>query len=199
MTSIIKFTALTGGASPDPSRRSQESGTPQPHCYLLQLDDFRILLDCGWDLSFGSDYVTNGTLESVVPKVDAVLVSYPDVLHLGALPYAVGKFGINCPIYATGPVYKMGQMFLYDSFQDRANVEDFDLFSLDEVDKTFDMMTQLKYNQTLELKGKGEGIAITPLAAGHMIGGTVWKIVKDGEEASLRMSNALWVPIGRQR
>ena len=30
--------------------------------------------------------------------------------------------------------------------------------------------------------GKGHGIQITPLPAGHMIGGTIWKIVKDGEE-----------------
>lgn len=30
--------------------------------------------------------------------------------------------------------------------------------------------------------GKGNGITITPYAAGHMIGGTMWKIVKDGEE-----------------
>ena len=25
--------------------------------------------------------------------------------------------GLNCPIYATVPVYKMGQMFLYDVYQ----------------------------------------------------------------------------------
>lgn len=31
-------------------------------------------------------------------------------------------------------------------------------------------------------KGKGHGLTITPYAAGHMIGGTMWKIVKDGEE-----------------
>ncbi len=30
--------------------------------------------------------------------------------------------------------------------------------------------------------GKGEGIVITPLSAGHMIGGAIWKIPKDGEE-----------------
>ena len=30
--------------------------------------------------------------------------------------------------------------------------------------------------------GKGHGLIITPYAAGHMIGGTMWKIVKDGEE-----------------
>lgn len=32
------------------------------------------------------------------------------------------------------------------------------------------------------LTGKGHGLSITPLPAGHMIGGTIWKIVKDGEE-----------------
>lgn len=153
-----------------------------PHCYLLQLDECRILLDCGWDLNFTADFVTNGTLQSALGKIDAVLLSYPDLLHLGALPYAVGKLKLSCPIYCTGPVYKMGQMFMYDAFLSRENVEDFSLFTLDEVDKAFDMMTQLKYNQSVQLKGRGEGIIITPIPAGHMIGGTVWKINKDGEE-----------------
>jgi len=30
--------------------------------------------------------------------------------------------------------------------------------------------------------GKGHGLQITPLPAGHMIGGTMWKIVKEAEE-----------------
>lgn len=54
-----------------------------------------------------------------VHQVDAVLLSHPDPLHLGALPYAVGKLGLNCTIYATIPVYKMGQMFMYDLYQVR--------------------------------------------------------------------------------
>ncbi len=115
-------------------------------------------------------------------KIDAVLLTYPDLLHLGGLPAIVGKLGLSCPIYATVPIYKMGQMFLYDAFQARHNVEDFNVFTLDEVDKAFEMITQLKYNQSLALKGKGEGIVITPLPAGHMLGGALWKIVKDGEE-----------------
>jgi len=28
----------------------------------------------------------------------------------------------------------------------------------------------------------GHGLTITPHPAGHMVGGTIWKIVKDGEE-----------------
>jgi len=32
------------------------------------------------------------------------------------------------------------------------------------------------------VSGKGHGLQITPLPAGHMIGGTMWKIVKEAEE-----------------
>ncbi len=69
----------------------------------------------------------------------------------------------------------------------------------------FDLIVQVKYSQTVQLKGtgvvdddhwlctvfqphplsppgKGHGLTITPYAAGHMVGGTMWKIVKDGEE-----------------
>ena len=52
-----------------------------------------------------------------LPQIDAVLLSFPDPLHLGALPYLVGKCGLHCPIYATVPVFKMGQMFMYDLYQ----------------------------------------------------------------------------------
>ena len=44
-----------------------------------------------------------------MPKVDAVLLSYPDL--------TVGKLGLTDPVYATVQVYKMGQMFLYDIYQ----------------------------------------------------------------------------------
>ena len=34
----------------------------------------------------------------------------------------------------------------------------------------------------LRVLGRGHGLSITPYAAGHMIGGTMWKIMKEGEE-----------------
>lgn len=52
-----------------------------------------------------------------IHQIDAVLLSHPDGFHLGALPYLVGKCGLNCPVYATIPVYQMGQMFMYDLHQ----------------------------------------------------------------------------------
>lgn len=151
-----------------------------PPCYILQVDEFRFLLDCGWNEKFDPDFMKE--LRRHANQIDAVLLSYPDPLHLGALPYMVGKCGLSCPIYATIPVYKMGQMFMYDLFQSWHNNSEFSLFTLDDVDAAFDKIVQLKYNQSVSMKGKGFGLTITPLPAGHMIGGTIWKIVKIGEE-----------------
>uniref|UniRef100_A0A182NLA6 Cleavage and polyadenylation specificity factor subunit 2 n=1 Tax=Anopheles dirus TaxID=7168 RepID=A0A182NLA6_9DIPT len=151
-----------------------------PPCYILQVDDVRFLLDCGWDEKFDQTFIKE--IKKYVHTIDAVLLSYPDGSHLGALPYLVGKLGLNCPIYATIPVFKMGQMFMYDMFMSHYNMHDFDLFTLDDVDAAFDKIVQLKYNQSVAMKGKGYGITITPLPAGHLIGGTIWKIVKVGEE-----------------
>lgn len=142
MTSIIKLHAISGAMD------------ESPPCYILQVDELRILLDCGWDENFDQDFIRElkrcDIRETVicrsniyillillifinlcifihfslyhyvsrhVNQIDAVLLSYPDPLHLGALPYLVGKCGLNCPIYATIPVYKMGQMFMYDMYQ----------------------------------------------------------------------------------
>lgn len=112
-------------------------------------------------------------------------VSFENILTFlssGALPYLVGKCGLNCDVYATVPVFQMGQMFAYDLYQSKHNYENFTLFTLDDVDSAFDRVTQVKYNQTITLQGRGEGMTITPLPAGHMLGGTIWKIVKDGGE-----------------
>ena len=47
MTSIIKFTALSG----------VDGETPP--CYVLQVDEFKFLLDCGWDENFNMDLIKN--------------------------------------------------------------------------------------------------------------------------------------------
>ncbi|XP_063387739.1 probable cleavage and polyadenylation specificity factor subunit 2 [Cydia fagiglandana] len=168
MTSIIKLHCLSG------------AGDETPPCYVLQVDEFKFLLDCGWDEKFDMEFIKE--LKRHVNSIDAVLLSHSDPMHLGALPYAVGKLGLNCPIYATLPVYKMGQMFMYDLYQAHKNVSDFDLFTLDDVDAAFDSIVQLKYNQSVDMKGKGLGLRITPLPAGHSLGGTIWRIAAPGEE-----------------
>ncbi|CAM6100385.1 unnamed protein product [Calypogeia fissa] len=153
-----------------------------PLCYMLQVDGFRFLLDCGWTDSF--DVSQLQPLASVASTIDAVLLSYPDTMHLGALPYAVGKLGLTATVYCTLPVHRMGQMYMYDHYLSRRAVSNFDTFNLDDVDTAFhpSNSVQLKYSQHYPLQGKGEGIIITPYAAGHLLGGTIWKITVDAED-----------------
>lgn len=45
MTSIIKLQALSGAID------------ESPPCYLLQIDEVKILLDCGWDEKFDPNFI----------------------------------------------------------------------------------------------------------------------------------------------
>lgn len=158
--------------------------------YLLTIDGFNILLDCGWNSAFDPKYLEN--LAKVAPSIHVVLLSHPDIAHLGALPYAVANLGLTATIFSTLPVWRMGQMFMYDAFLSLEAQYAFDVFNLDDVDAAFEVSSQsqkspryhlLKYQQQFPLDPfpNGKGIVITPHAAGHMLGGAVWDIKKDTE------------------
>jgi cleavage and polyadenylation specificity factor subunit 2 len=154
-----------------------------PVAYLLEVDGVCILLDCGWDEKFDVELLE--PLRAVVSKIDLVLLSYPDLAHIGALPYAIKNFGLNAPIYCTGPVYQMGMFYLYDTCTNMVNFDKFDLNDIDaafQENENFPLANRLNYQQKLALTGAGAGITITPFPAGHLIGGTIWKISKEADD-----------------
>jgi cleavage and polyadenylation specificity factor subunit 2 len=91
------------------------AGEDEPLCYLLELDGFKILLDCGWDYNF--DVALLAPLAQIVNQIDIILLSHPDIYHLGALPYLVGQLHYTGKIYATEAVWRMGQAFMRDVHQ----------------------------------------------------------------------------------
>lgn len=151
-----------------------------PLSYLVSIDGFNFLIDCGWNDHFDNSLLQ--PLSRVASTVDAVLLSHPDTFHLGALPYAMKQLGLSAPVYATEPVYRLGLLTMYDQYLSRKQVSEFDLFTLDDVDSAFQSVTRLTYSQNHYMSGKGEGIVIAPLVAGHLLGGTTWRITKDGED-----------------
>ena len=174
----------------------------------MQVYDLVILLDCGWDERCSKELLS--PLKDVSGHLDAVLLTHPDPLHLGALPVLVrpplcgsgyqitsihcacalyldmlwhlgqevlrsscrcqaveplgcisiciglqvGQLKCTAPIYATYPVNKMGQMFLYDQCLNRAAVSEFDAYDLNDVDAAFAHITTLKYQQVFSLSGE---------------------------------------------
>ena len=114
-----------------------------PVSYLLRVNQITFLLDCGWDDAYDTSLleplqqasmhqaVTSSrrvlfskltVAKQVAQDIDVVLLSHADPQHIGALPYVVARLGVRAPIYATLPVYKMGQMFLYDQCLSRQQV-----------------------------------------------------------------------------
>ena len=84
MSSLVKFTPLCGARS------------EQPLCYLLEIDEACILLDCGWDEAF--DVALLRKLMKIAPSIDAVLLTHCDLNHLGALPYLFSKGNMKAKV-----------------------------------------------------------------------------------------------------
>ncbi|KAG0368815.1 cleavage and polyadenylation specificity factor subunit 2 [Gamsiella multidivaricata] len=166
-SNYIRFTALSGAKS--------ESAL----CYLLEIDEAKILLDCGWNDAFDVEDLKQ--LRRIAKDVDACLLSHSTLHHLGALAYAKSNLGLRAQTYATFPVMDMGRLSLYDIWQSKRATEDFTTFNLEDIDQAFEAITCLRYQQPTELSGKCKGITITASSAGHTVGGTVWKISKDTE------------------
>ncbi|KAF8204818.1 beta-lactamase-like protein [Pholiota molesta] len=115
---MITFTPLSGAA---------RSSTTTPLAYLLQVDDVRILIDCGspdWapepspfdpSTSTTEDQPPSWTeyteaLQKLAPTIDLVLLSHGDLAHSGLYPYAYSRWGLTAPAYSTLPVQAMGRI-----------------------------------------------------------------------------------------
>ncbi|THG98212.1 hypothetical protein EW026_g3930 [Hermanssonia centrifuga] len=116
---MITFTPLSGAA---------RSSRKTPLAYLLQVDDVRILLDCGspdWCPEEASSSTVKEedlaesayhweqycqALKQHAPAVDLVLLSHGDLAHSGLYPYAYAHWGLTAPAYTTLPVQAMARI-----------------------------------------------------------------------------------------
>ena len=74
----VAFTPLYGVHSTDPC------------CYLLEVDEARILLDCGWNDAYDPSLL-EPLRKAIADRIDLVLITHSEIEHLGALPYAAAK------------------------------------------------------------------------------------------------------------
>jgi Cft2 family RNA processing exonuclease len=104
------------------------------------------------------------SVNSVAPRVDALLLSHADIRHLGAYPYALAHLGLNCPVYGTLPMQYMGRLELRDIYLSRRDVEDFKLFTIDDIEAAFNRIITLKHSQPVQLEGTCVYISVTATA-----------------------------------
>ncbi|KAF5388054.1 hypothetical protein D9615_000560 [Tricholomella constricta] len=130
---MITFTPLSGAA---------RSSQTKPLAYLLQVDDVRILLDCGapdWAPEPAHTIIPDGaeepsyhwetycnSLRECAPTIDLVLLSHGDLAHTGLYPYAYSRWGLKAPAYTTLPVQAMGRIAVSEDVEGIRDEEDVD-------------------------------------------------------------------------
>ncbi|CAD6934083.1 unnamed protein product [Tilletia controversa] len=115
---------------------AHEREPPKVSAYLLQIDDIRVLVDCGSTEDFvfpaqeglgegkgrakaeagdameteEDDADADEEKKKIAPTVDLLLLSHSTLPHLGLYAYARARLGLRCPVFATMPVQAMGKL-----------------------------------------------------------------------------------------
>ena len=189
-TSLLYLTSLVN--------ESLENSTYKPYCYLLEIDNTKILLDCGAGIS------SNGTIfcpivqsfKAQLKDVALVLCSHASLEFIGGLPLILPILPANVPIYMTLATQCMARI-LFSDFQssicineeadegtgggrlaDIARVSHSQPYSQTAIEHLFKRIVTLRYSQSFT----SENILISPFAAGASLGGAYWRIRKGTDD-----------------
>lgn len=152
------------------------SRNDQCYCFLLSIGEDNILLDCGWTPEFCLEDIKE--LDKIVTAktpICAILLSQPDIAHMGALPYVYGKEDFSAPTYCPLPLRNEGIYLLANELISKKRRQPFDLFSEEDIRKTIKHFLSAGYEKKNTIESKN-GLSITVHKAGNKIGGSVWVI-----------------------
>ena len=199
MSNAIRFTPLLG--SKNGSGLSEDS-----FCGLLEVDQYRILMDCGLpeifpfalelsqnpSISKLVDYSKSfaDALNSLAPSLDAILISHCDMRFVGALPLIIELLEPRCNILATAPVsFFIKSVILnnyeevcqtYGLFDDPSTSNTLGAvrppFTKAQVESVFRKLIPLRYYQSVAISNKAGIINFSPYPSGTTIGGAFWRI-----------------------
>lgn len=192
----LRLTQLYGSAA-----ESQASASA-PYSYLFEVDGVRILLDCGWNDTFETEYLDR--LKPYLATVDAVLLSTPEINSCGALPFVMEHLPPGAFVAAAGSTAKIGlhgllHPFLYQ-FPSATDfvLKEGEVFT-QTVDKIYSAFRNIRepYGGKVVVKNKDVSVECLCTFAGRMLGGYGWKIQYQVDEVfycpdfSLKPSYAL--------
>jgi metallo-beta-lactamase family protein len=84
-------------------------------CHLLEIDNFKLLIDCGLFQGQWQNYLKNwDALGFKAKEIDAVILTHAHLDHCGRLPLLTQQ-GFKGKIYATAPTIKIAEIILADN------------------------------------------------------------------------------------
>jgi cleavage and polyadenylation specificity factor subunit 2 len=155
--------------------------TQRAACYVLDVDDCRILLDCGWTEAFDNNVVQQ--LQAIAATIDVVALSHATLEHSGALPVLMAKLKCKGAVLSTRPVHRMGQLCAEAACHSKLRDPSFEAFNAEDVVAAFQWSQYGgHFNQLRFLEEKAiKGVTLSPLLASHSLGGSAWRISKGAE------------------
>lgn len=147
---------------------------------LVELNDYKILLDCGIRQSAGKDPLPDFRKIQELGGVDAVIISHAHMDHTGTLPLISKEYPL-ASIYATIMTIDLTRVLLYDSIKLMNRKEEgIPVYAAAHVEALFTRMRGCRFEETLEIL---PGVKLTMYPAGHIAGAAC--IFLESKEGSL--------------
>lgn len=147
---------------------------------LIELNGYRLLLDCGIRQSAGKDPLPDFRKIQELGGVDAIIISHAHMDHTGTLPLISKEYPL-APVYATVMTIDLTRVLLYDSIKLMNRKEEgIPVYAATDVEALFTRMHGCRFEETLEIL---PGIKLTMYQAGHIAGAAC--IFLESKEGSL--------------
>jgi metallo-beta-lactamase family protein len=148
--------------------------------FLLQLEDgYKILIDCGTDMSNRRSDFQNEGFPFYASEIDLVLLTHAHIDHSGRIPLLINS-GYTGQILCTAPTLDLTNLLLRDcaslNVKRIKRIQNQIRFSSDEiqglflekqVDDASDHFVAISFNKRFEIK---EGLHVTFIPTGHLLG-----------------------------
>lgn len=167
------------------------AGTVTGSRFLLEIDDLKILVDCGLFQGLKEYRLRNWESFPIDPAaIDMIFLTHAHIDHTGYLPKLV-KEGFSGPIYGTSPTLELVEILLLDAGKLQEEEAKFaqkkgyskhekpaPLFTIQDAERVFPLLQPLEFGEEQVLAGC---LKVTAYNAGHILGAAILKIKIKGD------------------
>lgn len=167
------------------------AGTVTGSRFLLEIDDLKILVDCGLFQGLKEYRLRNWESFPIDPAaIDMIFLTHAHIDHTGYLPKLV-KEGFSGPIYGTSPTLELVEILLLDAGKLQEEEAKYaqkkgyskhekpaPLFTIQDAERVFPLLQPLEFGVEQELAGC---LKVTAYNAGHILGAAILKIKIKGD------------------
>lgn len=160
--------------------------------YLVEIDDHKVLVDCGLFQGLKELRQRNWADFPVDPKsIDSIVITHAHIDHIGYLP-KLYKEGFRGPIYCTAATKDLAKIMLLDSAKLQEEEADYaakkgyskhdkpePLYSVEDVENTLPFIEGYRYNQRIKISDR---LAIKFHDAGHILGSAITELYIQGDK-----------------